>query len=380
MDPSLYSIGAAEDPAEANRQAQMMAASLRRQGAYATLGGTSPINAVRQQSPGLMKDAWQREDRLSEMPRQRLTQSVMQQQADKMKQEQADMNSPATAAMYQEFIRGMDPGMAEAAKGVPNRSLPLAAGLAEKKWATTEQGKWRALQAQQAAAAKAGQTPPLNPKALDQAAHQFAMVGDFSKMGNRALSVYAPQIMNRAAEMYPDLDIASGKASGVANQKALTNMVAMSSSVEAFERSADKGMAQLEGIMKTIPNSGTQVFNRPLRALAMATGDPAMAAFHAAIVPIRAEAARIITTANLQGQLSDAARKEMESAIGDNATPEQIHEVFKVLRNDFSNRKTSNNQQIAEIKARFSPPQQGAPGPAGAPPAPPSNLAQKYGL
>ena len=382
MDPDLYSIVSGDD-ATADAQAKAMAKALRRQNAYAVMGGTSPINAVRQQSPGLMKDAFQREDRLSEMPRQRLTQSMLQAQSSRINEEQADRNDPAMAGVYQGFASGNDDAMNAAAKGMRPGNFPQWAGLVEKRRASQDAGKMRLLMSQQVAAQKAAQTTSLSPKALDMAAREYATKGDFTKMGNRALSIYAPEIMNRAIELFPDLNVADQRGSYQAKATALNKMEQMANAVQAFERTASKNMEMIEGYLSKIPDGGGSFVNKPMRALAGGTGDVNVAGFMAAMLPVQSEAARILSTANLAGQLTDESRREMQKVLDPSATPNQIREALKVLRQDFSNRLASNKQQIGILRSEMgsAPGQQQAP-PGATPGAPPpaSNLAQKYGL
>ena len=354
--------------------AKMMAAALRRQNAYATLGGTSPINAVRQQSPALMKDGWQREDRLSEMPRQRLTQALMQAQSSRLQEDQADRHDPALSGVYQGFASGNDEAMNSAAKGMRPGNFPQWAGLVEKRRASQDAVKQRALTSQMLANQKASLAPELSPAALDMAAREYAIKGDFTKMGNRALSVFAPQIMNRAAAMFPDLNVADQRGSYQAKATALNKMEQMANAVQAFERTASNNMNMIEGYLAKIPDGGGSFINRPMRALAGGTGDVNVAGFMAAMLPVQSEAARILSTANLAGQLTDESRREMQKVLDPNATPNQIREAMKVLRQDFANRLASNKQQIGILRSEMgaTPGQQQQPGMPGpeAPAAP----------
>jgi hypothetical protein len=274
------------------------------------------------------------------------------------RQEEAALQEPAVAQYLTQALGrlGMPPPEGASARGL-RMMLPTALSLHNNeannaaKLAAMEQANYFK---QAALTQKQQQTPDLSQQALDMAAHQFAVSGDFSKMGNRALAQHAPLIINRAAELYPDLDIAGNSGSYKARQTALNKMEQMSNAVQAFERTASKNMDMLEGYLAKIPDSGASFLNRPLRAIAGGTGDPNMSGFMAALLPVQSEAARILSTANLAGQLTDESRREMQKVLDPNATGMQIRESIKVLRNDFANRMASNNQQIAELRQSMS--------------------------
>jgi hypothetical protein len=339
-----------------------------------------------------MKDAWQREDRLSEMPRQRLTQSLLQSQADKVKELNANDADPQMAKAYQTFIGGGD--LSSATQGMRPGNFPKLAELAEKRRASQEGNATKRLAAEQAnyyrAMTARVQPEPLTPGGLDKIVDEWAMTGKPTAMGTRFLDTHGPTILNRLSVKYPNFNTASGKADFGANASALTKLTVMRSQVGSFEATAKKNLDLLEQSLAQLPDTGIPLLNTGIRAFqTKVSGDPRMSAFNMNLGIVQREAARILETATAAGSaaITDSARHDLEQIIAGNATIPQLRQTFATLRQDFGNRIGSLDEEIATIKGRIGavPGQQQAPPgaapgapPSGAPPAP--NLAQKYGL
>src|SRR6266705_579646 len=110
-------------------------------------------------------------------------------------------------------------------------------------------------------------------------------------------------IINRAAVLYPNLDIASNKADYNANSDSLVQLTKQKNAVETFENTTLKNMGPLMTSAQKIIDSGSPLINIPLReASAKLAGDPNQAVFNAALQIVTTEAAKIITNPNLSGQ------------------------------------------------------------------------------
>jgi hypothetical protein len=82
-------------------------------------------------------------------------------------------------------------------------------------------------------------------------------------------------------------------------------------------------------------------------------GSAEVAAFDAARRVAINEIAKVVSNPNLTGQLSDAARREVESFIPEQATLKQINAVADILKTDMQNRHQSLDVQLKEIRTRL---------------------------
>jgi hypothetical protein len=192
----------------------------------------------------------------------------------------------------------------------------------------------------------------LTPEALDMAAEMYRHTGTMPSLGMR--NQYAMrQIFNRAAELGP-LDIASEQAAYAANKSSLTGLVKNRDAVSAFENTAGKNLDLLLTQAKGVVDSGSPWINQPLRSVsAKALGNADVPAYNAARQVAVNEIAKVTSNPGLTGQLSDTARKEVESFNPENATLAQTYNVAKVLRQDMANRHTAYNEQISDITRRI---------------------------
>jgi hypothetical protein len=138
-----------------------------------------------------------------------------------------------------------------------------------------------------------------------------------------------------------------------ADANSLNKLTQSYDAVTAFEQNAVRNGELLMKLADKVDVSGMPVLEKWIRAGKKATGDPDVAAFNAQINVYRTEAARIITQANLTGQLTDSARKEIEKGLSDNASAEQIRNVVGTFKNDFDNRKHTLETQMDAIRDRM---------------------------
>jgi hypothetical protein len=193
----------------------------------------------------------------------------------------------------------------------------------------------------------------LTPEGLDLVAAAFARTGIMPSLGMGAAGM-RKSIIDRAAQLYPRTDLASNKADYEANKTALNALQKMRDSVGSFEQTASKNLTLFIDTAKGIVDSGSPLINTPLRAInRKLLGSEKLAAFDAARRVAINEVAKVTSNPTLAGQLSDEARREVESFHPENATLKQIYAVSKILKRDMANRITSLDDQIAAIKKRI---------------------------
>jgi hypothetical protein len=207
------------------------------------------------------------------------------------------------------------------------------------------------------AAEGAGQeaTGPLTPEAIELAAHQWAMTGAMPPLGmGKAGAGMRAKIMNRAAELYPQIDLASNKAAYGANVSSLRDLQKRQDFLESFEKTAGRNLDQFLSTAKGVVESGSPLLNRPLRLInEKVLGATEQTAFSTARQVAVQEIAKVLNNPQSQGAVSEGARKEIENLIRPDATLKQIYAASKILKTDMDNRRISGQEQIKEIQQRI---------------------------
>lgn len=195
----------------------------------------------------------------------------------------------------------------------------------------------------------------LTPQGLDIAAENFAKTGQLPPMGmGKQGAAVRSKIINRAAELHPDLDLASAKAGFVANEGSLKKLQTQRDAISAFENTAGKNIDIFLNTAGKVVDTGSPMANSVARAISgKMLGSPNQAAYDAARQVAINEVAKITSNPGLSGTLSDSARKEVENFNPSNATLKQTVAVMRILKQDMANRAAAYDQQIAEIKGRI---------------------------
>lgn len=245
-----------------------------------------------------------------------------------------------------------------------------AGSLAEMRWKkmldpdeTPEQRRLRIKSDAQAAAeggaagrGEAGEEPLLlTPEGLDVAALNYARTGQLPPMGiGKAGMGIRAKIINRAAFLNPNLDVAGNRAAFAADRTSLTGLQRQFDAYKSYERTVTLNTDVLRKAMSKIKDTGSPVLNTVVRNIDKnALGSEELAAYNAALQTVVPEFARLLNNPNLTGQLTDTARKEIDSIVSKNYTINQMLAALAVLEQDANNRVTSSQDQINEVKARL---------------------------
>lgn len=191
------------------------------------------------------------------------------------------------------------------------------------------------------------------------AAETFLKTGLLPNLGyGRAGAANRQQVLAMAAEIAKDqglsgTDVAAARGSFKADSASLTQATKSLDAVTSFSNTAIKNGDVLVKMAKEVDATGVPLIERWIRAGRQATGDPKVAAFNAQMRVYIPEVAKILSNPNLTGQLTDTARKEIESVVSGGASAEQILAIHNTLKTDFANRENSIKEQISEIKKRM---------------------------
>lgn len=198
----------------------------------------------------------------------------------------------------------------------------------------------------------------ITPDSLDMIATQFAKTGALPALGmGKSSAGDRRKIFNRASELYPKVDIASNKADYDANKQSERTLTTNRDQIVSFENTAGKNLDNFLSTAKNIYDSDSPWINAPIRTInERGLGSADLAAFNAARQVAINEIAKVTSNPGLTGQLSDAARKEVESFIPSDATLKQIYSVAAILKSDMKNRHDSLDEQLKEIQKRIAAP------------------------
>jgi hypothetical protein len=215
----------------------------------------------------------------------------------------------------------------------------------------------------------------LTPEAADMAAEMYAKTGTLPALGMGSTPIRR-QIIERAAELHPHIDLATNASAYAANKASLVAVQKNADSVQSFERAAGKNLDLLVSEGQKVIDSGSPWINKPLREVAQgALGNTEVPAYNAARQVAINEIAKVTNNGgSMAGPLSDTARKEVENFNPANATFAQTVNVARVLRADMENRMGGYHEQIQDISRRIGTqtqqPAAGQAAPAATPPQP----------
>lgn len=195
----------------------------------------------------------------------------------------------------------------------------------------------------------------LTQAGVDAAAIAYAKTNQLPPMGmGKQVAAVRAKIINRAAEMFPGLDLASAQAGFNADKGSLSSLQKNRDAVVSFENTASKNLDNFLATVQKVVDTGSPWVNQPIRLVQQrGLGNEDLIAFNAARRVAINEIAKVTSNPALVGQLSDSARREVEAFIPQDATLKQILAVAKILKQDMKSRHDSLDEQIAAIKGRI---------------------------
>ena len=195
-----------------------------------------------------------------------------------------------------------------------------------------------------------------NSEALDFAAQNYRMTGQMPAGYTRSPGTTSA-IISRAAELDSQeggQGIAMNKTVLNANKTSLTNLQKNFDQVSAFESTASKNLDLYLDKLNQIPDLGAKFANVPMRMINdKMIGTANYQAMKAAQQTAAAETAKVLSSANASGVLSDTQKKEAEDMLSGNLSYAAAQKVVQTLKQDFANRHQSYQQQIGDIQGRL---------------------------
>jgi hypothetical protein len=191
--------------------------------------------------------------------------------------------------------------------------------------------------------------------ATDQAAERYSQTGELPQGFSKSPGTTAA-IIKRSAELHPDQSLAANKSTFGADTASLKKLQTNFDQVSAFESTAGKNLDLFLDKLNQIPDLKVKFLNTPLRLINdKMIGTDNYQAMKAAQQTASAEAAKVLSSANASGVLSDSQKKEAEDMLSGNLSYSAAQKVVGTLKQDFANRHVSYQQDIDAIKQRLNP-------------------------
>jgi hypothetical protein len=195
----------------------------------------------------------------------------------------------------------------------------------------------------------------MTQEAFDQAAEKYAQTGNLPPVGRGPNGIALQRaIMNRTGELHGGESLAANSSEYKANTQSLGKLQGQFDNVSAFENTAIKNLDQVVDAGKSIPDLGARFANVPVRMInAQMIGTPEMARFRTALLTAQTEAAKVLSSANASGVLSDSARHETQEILDGNLSFPAMMASINQLKTDMANRHQSYGDQIQDIQKRL---------------------------
>ena len=133
--------------------------------------------------------------------------------------------------------------------------------------------------------------------------------------------------------------VADVKAGYKADTAALTANTKALAAIEPFKKMLDTNIDIAKNLSKKVISTNSAYANKSLNWIKQNAGDnPDTAEFLAQMRFVETEAARVLNNPNLTGQLTDSARREMESVVSGNLPINSLDRVLARIKSDGDNR------------------------------------------
>lgn len=261
-----------------------------------------------------------------------------------------------------------------AAGGDPNNPASVTPQIAEK-----------ALQKSK----PAGPTLSISPAAVDQNALRFLQTGELPSMGyGREGAQVRAQIINRAAELQPNANLAVSRADYQSLQGSARSLRRQNDTTMAFERTASANLDNALNAAQKVDATGSPLFNRIYQAAqSNIWNDADLQAFKTYVTTAANEYAKVVTNNGASGSVTDAAKREAQTLLSQTMSPEAFQAAVTAMKTEMENRRSGYQQQLQEIESAMQkggtgsmvPPSETSSGPTKLTPAEALTYLQKAG-
>ena len=247
---------------------------------------------------------------------------------------------------------GVDP--ATAARAV-NKMLPFMSAVSRQEWLIAHNQFLEQQLAQRGALQARGQDMALEGKreGFDAAGARAQAQIDARKTEGEANRTLRKDIADaRVALTKNSQDLRDPEI--VADRGSLATMQKNMDGITAYSNFTAKNGDKLLELASKVDGTGVPVIDRWIRAgRREIAGDPDVSAFQFQLRSFTNEVGRILTNANITGQLTNQARTEAGEFLTSGATAQQLESVFDTFKADVDNRSSELAAGVSDIKERI---------------------------
>ena len=186
-----------------------------------------------------------------------------------------------------------------------------------------------------------GPTTDLTPGGLDAVALMFLKTGQMPSLGMGAAAVGLRQkIINRAAELMPNLDIAGNQSGFKADQATLTLLTKRVGATRAFAEQAKGSLNNAARASQAMPRTGSPLVNRYSQFVTgkTLTGDPRLTRLEVFIYSAARDYAKVTSGGSESvAALTDAANQKADELLNAAQTPESFQAALTAMQQDMDN-------------------------------------------
>lgn len=190
----------------------------------------------------------------------------------------------------------------------------------------------------------------LTPAGLDVAATQYATTGQMPPLGMGNAQMRAA-IINRAAEMFPGLNVGKEAAGYRAESGSLLQMTKRYNAVEAYANQAAQSLENARRLAPSVSNSGSPMVNRYRNWVNKnLKGSAPLSQFEVFVYTAARDYARVTTGGSESvAQMTDAATEAADALLNTAQTPEAFMATLSAMKADMDNVKSSYRAQMEQL-------------------------------
>jgi hypothetical protein len=193
----------------------------------------------------------------------------------------------------------------------------------------------------------------LTPGGLDVAATQYATTGSMPPLGMGSADMRSA-IINRAAELFPDLNVASEAAGYSANKGSLVQLTKRYNATKAYAEQAKLSLQNAGQLAPSVAQSGTPLVNKYKNwANKTLRGSAPLSRFEVFVYTAARDYARVTSGgAESVAQMTDAANEAAESLLNSAMTPDAFSAALEAMQIDMDNAMGTLGDQIATVRGQ----------------------------
>jgi len=196
-----------------------------------------------------------------------------------------------------------------------------------------------------------GEMSSLTPGGLDVAATQYAQTGSMPPLGMGSAGMRSA-IINRAAELFPDLNIAATAGDYRANLGSMTQLTKRYNAMQAYANQAKMSLDNARALSVNVPRTGVPLVNKYKNwANKTLRGSAPLSEFEVFVYTAARDYARVTSGGSESvAQMTDAANSAADALLNSAMTPEAFESALGAMQRDMDNATGTLKDQIQVVR------------------------------